>query len=925
MTSKYNLVRVINIAILGISSSTISIPALSQESETLEEVVVTGSRIARNPLDYVGPMTVVNNEAIVKANAITVEEVLRELPAVTLNATNENDSNAGQGVRSVELRNLGEERTLVLVNGRRYVQTVLGSGLVYDLNNFPINMIERVEVLGDGSSAVYGSDAVGGVVNVILKDDFEGVELGAGGGVSSESDGERFDLSFVMGGNFERGNITFGVSYAEEQAVYFSERDWAEIPVIADFGGGSRLLGSGIPPGGKYNSPDGSVSLAFVPDAATGLDYTDCTGPNAQSIDGFEPCRFNYNLGNNITLLNPNQKTAIFLRGNYELNNGLEAFAEISFTDREGTQLFPGLPVSGAHGKYTDMIPVPFTNPFIPADALAVIQAAEGAGATSFMMDWRAQDAGTRDFEYQGETISTLIGVEGEFADNWTWDAYFNWGRSETFEETLDQVNATNLRIAVDPAQCALIPDCEVIDIFGRGDVSQAAADFILFDDTELNEYEMFQLAGNISGDLGEWEAGTIGFAAGFEYREEEGGSRKSAVTQAGDSGGNFSQPTFGDYDVKEVYVEFSIPLLSDAVAAEELTLDLATRYSDYDTIGDDTTYKVGLSWRPIEDLRFRAVVSTAFRAPNIMELFSGVADSFDQVGDPCSGFGNPANNTSAVVIANCLAAGVPTSYVQNAGQLKISEGGNTELEAEEADNITVGVVYTPRQVENLSFTIDYYDIEVDNAIDKLDPQTVINNCFNSPGLSSSDCTRIGRNASGQVVRFDLLNENLALIETSGVDFSANYLIETDSGQITINWLGNYLIEYNETDRNGIETKFVDTIAGTISDFSGYPRIRSNLSFGFTRDNWDVTFTHRYIHDADAIPLLPSLDVTDEVDAVNYFDLSGSIEFGTFSVLAGIENITDEEPEFIPEISTNTSAVYDWMGRYYYTKLSYKF
>jgi len=935
MTNRNPLSKAVKLAVLGLSTAAM-LPAVASAEDTdahsLEEVVVTGSRIARDPLDYVGPMTIVGNETIAKSNAITLQEVLSTLPAVTMNATSENNSNAGQGVRSVELRNLDEQRTLLLVNGRRFVSTILGSGLVGDLNNIPMNMVERAEVLGDGSSAIYGSDAVAGVVNVILKDDFEGVELSAGGGISGEEDGERYDMSLLMGTNFDRGNITLGVSYAEEKIVEYKDRDWARDPVILDLGS-FQLKGSGIPPWGAYYTPDGD-KIAFAPDATTGLDYTDCGGAGADAIDGYEPCRFNYNLGFDMSLLNPNQKTSIFLRSNIELDDNLNLIAEVSYTDREGTQFFPGLPISGSHGQYTDMIPVPFTNPHIPSDALDFIRAAELAEdptATGFTMDWRAHDAGKRVYNYQGETVSTLFGLEGELSNGWNWDAHFNWGRSETFEETQDQVNVTKLRIAVDPDACAADSGCaaaaansgDAIDIFGRHDVTQAFADYILFDDTEFNEYEMTQIAANLSGELFELPAGEVGFAAGFEYREEEGGSRKSAVTQAGDSGGNFSQPTSGDYSVKELYAEFNVPLLKSAPLAENLSMDLAFRYSDYDTIGDDTTYKLGVSWSPIEDLRFRAVSSTSFRAPNIMELYGGVSDSYDSVSDPCHGWGGDASTT---VGANCAAAGVPDGYTQNAGQLRISQGGNPELEAEEADTLTFGMVYTPNWLEDFSLTVDYYEVEVENAVDKPDPVTVINNCYNSANLSHPDCARIGRNAQGNVVRFEVLNENLGLLETSGVDISAAYAIDTDFGRVSVNWMGNYLIEYKETDQAGQTVEYTDRIGNDISDWAGFPRIRSNLSLSLAQENWDIGLSHRYIHEADAEPLLKVYgDVIEEVDAVHYFDLTGSINIGAFTIIGGIENLTDQEPEYIPSVSTNTSTVYDWMGRYFYTKVNYKF
>ena len=927
---------------LGFFAAT-AMPAVAQNNDAanaqVEEVIVTGSRIARNPLDYVGPMTIVDAGVIQASSALSLEAVLTQLPQVTANGTSENNSNAGQGVRSVELRNLGEASTLVLVNGRRAVKTVLGSNLVNDLNNIPLSMIERVEVLGDGSSAVYGSDAVGGVVNIILKD-HEGLSFTLAGGDSANGGGDYWDAGVLLGKSFDGGQFTFAANFQDEGVVEFKQRDFALDPIIIDFGGGAQLRGSGIPPWGRYYTPGTSTnpitSIAFAPDSTTGLDYTDCGGPNGSAIDGYEPCRFNYNLGFPMSLLNPNQKSSLMMTADIEVVDGINFFTEIGYTSREGTQFFPGLPVSGSHGRYTDMTPVPFTNPNIPADALAFIMAEELAAnpaATHFLMDWRAQDAGRRVLDYEAQTLSTLFGLEGEFDNGWRWDATFNWGSSDSFELTNNQVNVTKLRTAVDPDLCAADAACAeaaaasgstAIDIFGRGDVTPAFADYILFEDTENNEYEMTQYAFNVSGDLFDMPAGTVGMAVGIEYREEEGGSRKSATTQAGDSGGNFSAPTFGDYDVTELYVETSVPLLAGEAFAEELTLDLAARYSDYNIIGSDTTYKAGLSWRPNDDIRVRAVRSTAFRAPNIMELYGGISDSFDSVGDPCSTYGTTLM-PGDVVYDNCLADGVPLSYVQNAAQLRISQGGNEALEAEEADTFTFGIVYTPSSLDAFSLTLDYYDIEVSNAINKPDPTTVINNCYNSVGLSSPDCARISRNITGNVTRFEVLNENLNTLISEGVDLGAAYGFGVGAGQLDLNLQMSYLIEYSEEDADGNRVDFTNRIANDNSDWVGYPRIKSNLRAGYSQDNWEVALTHRYIHDGAAEPLIAALDVTERVDAVHYFDLTGSYTWDKTTFQVGIDNVTDEEPQFVPGVSTNTSFVYDLMGRYYYAKVSYNF
>ena len=885
----------------------------------IEEVVVTGSRIARDSESYVGPMMVLDSDHIALTGSSDLIEVLKDLPSVGLNALARNDSNGGDGFQTVEIHGLSEERTLVLRNGRRMPSSFVSSaGLAVDLRNVPSSMVDRVELLADGASAVYGSDAIAGVVNVILKQNFEGLQFTGKFGDSSEGGGEQNDLGFIVGGNYDRGNVTLAMEYTDRGEVEFFDRDWSEVPILAVLGPGTELIGSGIPPDGRYSSADGSQDLIFRADPETGASFQ-----NYSTFDQSLGHRFNYN-GDGVSLINEDQRLSAMISADYNISDSVRFFAEGAYTQADGSLDFPGLPVSGAHGRFTDMIPVPFTNPFIPADALPLIQAAEAADPNdpdplTFQMAWRAQDAGQRMFEYDSDFYQATLGFDGQFNDAWTFEAFYTHARSETVQRTRNQVNVNKLRIAVDPARCAAEEECpEVANIFGRGNITADVADFILFTDRDEGIYEMDHYAVNVAGSFGELPAGPIGLSLGAEYREEEGDFIVSGVTQAGDGGGNFAENTRGEYDVTELYIEGQLPLLSDVPGAQELTLEAAARYSDYSTFGDETTYKGSIQWAPIRDLRVRGVVSTAYRAPNIGELFSGKQDSFRQIADPCSGYAASGN---ATLIANCQADGVPANFVQNAGQLKVSEGGNPDLEAETADTVTAGIVFEPSWFEGFTFTADWYDIEVEDAVDTPNDQQVINTCYNTPGLDNIECSRVDRNAIGQVIRFDLLNENLATVETSGVDITAGYGFEAFDGFVELDFKASYLEEYLETAIGGAETNLTGQVAGTINNFAGYPRWRSYSTVSFTKNEWGVSLSHKYIDEMDIFKTF-GFDTIEDVDAVHYFDVSGSYEWDVFRVVVGVDNVTDEEPEFVPEISTNTSRIYDWMGRFYFATVT---
>ena len=572
-----------------------------------------------------------------------------------------------------------------------------------------------------------------------------------------------------------------------------------------------------------------------------------------------------------------------------------------------------------------------------PADALAVIMAdvlASNPAATAFQMDWRVADLGNRVFEYDVDTIKTTFGFRGELNDgtrDWSWDSWVTWGRSTLHEVTFDQVNVANLQIALNPTHCALVSSCPkdlagnpTLNIFGRSAKSQEEKDFILFDDHDKTEYEMYHLAFSVgTNDLFQMPAGGVGFAAGLEFRDESGSDVPSGIVQAGDSGGNFSEPTEGSYDVWETYAEFSLPLLSDAEFAQDLTLEGALRYSDYGSIGDELTWKVGGRWTPADMVSFRGQVSTGFRAPNILELFGGKADNFIGVQDPCNASNRAVN---AAADANCTALGVPANFTQSAGQLKVSQGGNPDLKAETSDHFSVGAVFTPDEfIPNLSIAVDYYDVEVQGAVSTPDPVTVINNCYNSAGLSAPECARLSRGPNFEIVRFDLLLENLDSIQTSGIDINSRYGLDTEFGHLSFNWLVNWLRDYTEVSSTGTVDDRTDKVTCDVCDFTAYPEWRMNFDAVLSRDNWSLGVAWRYIDGMDIEDGIGLEEFILTTPAVHYFDVYGTYDWQGFRFMAGVENLGNKEPPYVPSIANNSSTIYDYLGRMFFARATYRF
>ncbi len=934
----------LTLAAASICTLPAGLPAAPVHSEQLEEIRVTGSRISRNPADYVGSMAIIEGPDIELTPNYSVQDMLLKLPSIGLQGTSRNNPDSGRGANFTGIHQLTPERTLVLLNGRRMVHTIRDSlGLGVDMQSFPINMIDSIEVLADGASAIYGSDAVAGVINVKTKR-FQGIELNAGAGSPEDPGGDSHNAGLVAGFTGERGHVTLAATFVDTGKVDFQQRNWSRVPILGqldDDGTILTLMGSGIPPEGRQ--PD--AGIIFKPDPATGASFQPYdtfgfSGLNGSAGDGSLQSildtghRFNYSdIEKGLSLLNESQVMNGSIIGELDLDNAA-VYYELLGTHREGTLKYTPLPIADALGGFTNLLQVPFSNPHIPADAIPAIRAAVGPDATQFQMWWRALDLDNRLFRYNSDTMKATVGLRGNLPflmDGWNYDAWFTYGRSTLDEVTHNQVNVAKLQTALKPAACKLDPGCPrdavgnpTLDIFGRGAKSQAEKDYILFDDEDATRYEMWHLAGALTGELWSLPGGPIGVAAGLEWRHESGSAVPSATVQAGHSGGNFSEPTEGDFSVWELFAEFHLPLLEGRTFARELALDAAARYSDYNTVGSEATFKLGLHWAPHNDIHLRGVYATGFRAPNILESFGGTSDTFPTVADPCNTAADLYRDNAAVR-ENCAGQGIPANYVQNASQLKISAGGNPELKPETSDSFTVGVVWTPDAVENLSLAIDYYDVQVDDAINTPDPVDVIQTCYTTPNLAAPECARIGRGPSGTITRFDLLNENLARLETSGIDLSAGYVLSTGFGDVSFTGNVNWLNEYVETTDAGAVSDRTDMVAGNVSDWAGYPEWRSNLSMTFSRNNWTIGGSWRYLDAMDIFDTIDFDNVHESVDAVNYFDLFGNYQGDVINVTIGAENLTDEAPPYVPDVALNTSSIYDYLGRFYFVRLKLGF
>lgn len=631
------------------------------------------------------------------------------------------------------------------------------------------------------------------------------------------------------------------------------------------------------------------------------------------------------------------------ITGELELDRAV-LYYELLGMHREGSLGYPPMPIADVGGRFTDLLQVPFSNPHIPADAVPVIRAAVGADATRFKVWWRAADMPTRVFNHDSDTMKTTVGLQGKLpalAGGWEYDAWLTYGRSTLEHSLSNDVNLVRLQTALDPVACGRDPACPkdsrgnpTLDIFGRGAKSREEIDYVLFNNEwYAARYKFWHLAGTLTGELGSSPAGPVGVATGLEWRHEEGNVQTSEATRAGHSS-RYQRPIQGDFSVWEVFAELHAPLLADHSFAQELSLDAALRYSDYNSVGSEATFKLDLHWSPINGLRVRGGYATGFRAPNILESSGPQRYSFPKVADPCNSAAQLYRD-NATVRANCARQGIPADYVQNAAasRLKNLWGNNLELEPETSDSFSVGLLWTPDEVENLSLAVDYYDVRVDKTIIAITSASSILTCYTTPDLAAPACARIGRGPSGAITRFDSLNENLGRLETSGIDLKASWTLLTDFGEIgftgNVNWLNEY-VETIDVDGASAVQRYrqdrTDMVAGGFfSSWSGYPEWRSNLSVTFSRNNWTLGGAWRYLDAMDVFDHVQFDNIHTTVDAVNYFDLFGNYRGDTFNITLGAENLTDESPPYVPDTTFNTSSIYDYLGRFYYVRLKLGF
>ena len=945
------------------AAAAISVPAFSADgAESIEKIEVTGSRIKRVDMEGANPVQVITRAELVSSGITNMGDILQEIPSVAGAGTNTAINNGGSGAIRVSLRGLGASRTLVLLNGRRMVASGLGANSSVDLSTIPTAVVKRVEVLKDGASAIYGSDAIGGVVNIITRDDFEGFEFNASYDVGTqENDGETKSFDVTVGMSSDRGNAVVNAYYVQQGAQWAGDRDWSAYDFGKDTETGELIPGgSSAPPWGRYNGlnsvneanftqlrlnedgtpdlddagaeqfdlPDGTCN-SFTHGAANGPGQSEPTPANATGYDCWDWDKDTFNYAPANYHLTPQERYGIYASGEYDITDSMRFTTELSFNRRTSKIKLAPLPLAPlAFFGWTDAPYAAdnyYNQQFGPKDM---------NGDTVEIADWRRRmiETGGRDSLFRVETVRAMFALDGEFSNGLGYELSYVFGANDSATQGAGGVNFEKVSNAVGPSfmndqgevicgtEAAPISGCVSLNTFGTpgtdGQVTQEMMDYITFEAHDFGSNEQQIMSASIFGDAFELPAGTVGFAAGIEHREEKGADFPDALIALGITSGSSRTSTQGSYTVDEVFVEANLPLLKDAPLAQALEVDVAVRYSDYNTFGDTTNHKIGVRWVPFDGLMVRGTSSTAFRAPSTSDLFAGSSDNSPEVIDPC--------NTNPT--AFCIADGVPAEGFEPIGdQLSSTKGGNVDVQPEESDIFTAGLVYTPDFVEGVSFTFDYWDIEITNAISTLGEQLILDNCA-ATGEYCDKITRFGADSGlyGNSIDIDDRTANVGGVESSGYDFNVRYTTDLKDGSLTLNVDSTYYATYDITLANG---EIVEN-AGYFLRNSGdgnFPEWKTNADLRYTTDDWSASWSVRYIGEVDEPFDVDSGFRTIDASIIN--DARFSYFMDNMQATIGLNNVFDEDPPFANTgFNDNTDpSTYMTTGRHIYVSLGMSF
>lgn len=945
-------------AVLLSGVSLVAHPALAQQAETsasAEEIVVTGSRILRTDLSAPSPTTIIGAEDLQLSGNVTLEGTLNEYPQLAAGNSSNVNGGGGSGVLTANLRGLGATRTLVLVNGRRFIPAN-SDGLV-DLASVPDALVQKVEIITGGASAVYGSDAVAGAVNFILKRDFEGVEASYQYGRTFRADGTTNKADITVGTNFadNRGNVTLSASFTNRGGIYKEDRRHSARPldtingVLVPGGSGSipgtriglstsqrnQLVGVNLTPAGSCSSltgirfGEGGVALPYCAPEDT----------------------FNFAIGQ--YHLRPLERTQISGIAHYALTDRIEAYGEIYYINSENsyqqasdsfTPVTPGAPSS------TFLVPNYATNPILlPAvrqffvDNQALFDPDGDGTAAISGAGRRADELGFRNYSFERHSRNLTGGLRGDFdiGDNaWRWDVFYQYQRTTGTERAQGVISQSRLSqalnattnaqgqvVCVDPSR-----GCVPVSIFGLNTINPQASTFLTPDRISNDRFTRQVAGASLSGQLFELPAGAVGMALGAEYRKDKYSFQPSPQDIAGEYGTGSQSPISGQYSLKEVFGELRVPILSNQPFFDTLAIEGAARYSDYTTVGSVFTWKLGGEWGPVDWVRVRGAYNVAIRAPSLNELFSPITTGFTTGVDPCVAARQPtAAQQELCVLQGVNRADLPTFTQQSTG-LSARSGGNPFLGEEKSKTYTIGAVISPPFVPRLNITVDYFNVQVGEAISTINAAQTLTDCFTNLDPNSTTCRAITRLTNGQIDYVNTNRSNIGSLRAEGLDVQADYRVSLPDAialssngaslglQAVAAWMFNRSTQI-VSGQPALEC--AGYMGGGCGGGSGswlIPDFKLNLSGTYNSGPITLRLQGRMVGD---IKLKPGITAAvDRAPRYWLFDMSGAARVHeSFEIFGGIDNLFDKEPPILGSALASDNSdptVWDVVGRRFF-------
>ncbi|UDF05180.1 TonB-dependent receptor domain-containing protein [Asticcacaulis sp. AND118] len=955
------------------------VPADEPAADEPTEIVITGSRIRSKEYTSASPVTIITAEKSSAAGLMSASEILQSSTAAASSGQINNTFTGyvvggGAGISTISLRGLGAQRSLVLLNGRRMPPAGVGGTVgPVDLNTIPNSFVARYEILKDGASSIYGSDAVAGVVNVITRSNFEGLQVDGSTNITEQGGGESYTLSGIWGKSFDQGHLSVALEGYEQKALVAGDRDAFACPTDNYYINGQRADAID-PTTGKYkcytHGVEGYVGTYGPIEAFGGLAFYGSRaitpGATTDGVPGwafipYERRSFSDPRGMSATILSPVKRASLFVQGEYRPAGlgGAELYTEIMATKRESEQVgwaqfFPYYhEQSTANPFRVGTAPVRSFIPSWPNNATLAQLGYPGLIANPIVLYRVAADQDV-------STYRVLGGVRGDWG-NWSYDAYVSHSKSTgdysttaIIKDRVDYGTGTNqLDISLMPGGVCgtgAPAGCVPLNLFTKetledGVFSQAILDYYFTTDRGSTEYTQTIVEGSITGDLFTLPAGPVGSAFGISLRKDEINDVPGPLSRTQNIWGRTTAGiTAGEDTLKEVYAELEVPLIQNVTPfVKDLKLNVSARYSDYDSVGSDTTYKVGLNWAVDDRFRIRATHGTSFRAPALYELYLKDQSGFlSQASvDPCINWGATGEGGQPVksqqVRENCAADGIDPDFSGGSSSAEIFTGGGLDLKPETSQATTFGFVLTPPET-GFKLAVDFWKIKVEEQI-SASGSAVVGACYSAFDFPTNRfCSLFERGPDGGIATIDASYRNIPSQETKGIDFTANYEKEFNLGTLSMDFEATWIKEY-------LSQLFPGDVVYDYQGLVGEPEWTGRLQTRFSRNDWRVTYTVNYTGPTNNVGRFGEDGVTDVFYALGAsykawteawysHDLSFQYNGKNWGVITGISNLLDEEPPVVGAGDTVSrlgnyplsSQYYEgYLGRQFFLRLTKTF